>query len=278
MGSCPGGLTKVAKALMRCVVINLPEAKSRREAFDREARKVGLNYEFWRAVASADLTDADRSIVDYTGRSSRGLRKFDDPAVACLVSHLSVFRDLVESQDSTICVLEDDAQLDADFPCVLHALEDRDDRFDIVKLQRLLDKPFYPVVRIGRNHSLGRVKYYDKGGYGYVITRRAAQYLLNRFPTTYWEIDQLLPRFWDNGLSRVFYVDPPVVFHNHSFPSSLDEARQEARAEHRRIRRRRPWVAARRAYYLAEAGVRRWILFRKLQRQDRNSRWGEPRA
>ena len=255
---------------VRCLVINLPLAWERREAIEHEFSKVGLTYELWAAVDGHRLTDEDHRSIDHDGRRRLGLRPLDNSSVACLLSHLSIVRHLAESEDDMVAIFEDDARLHPDLPDVLDALDGKSEKFDIVKLQRNGSPPYYPVYQLLPSHSLGRVRYYDRGGYGYVITRHAARHLLERFPTTYWEIDQLIPRFWDNGLMNVLYVNPPVVYHDDVLPSYIEAKRLQARLAHRRLVRRSPVAAARRLYAGAGRSVRRWFRFRELRRRDRD--------
>ena len=255
---------------MRCVVINLPVAWERREAIDHEFRKVGLEYELWPAVDGHSLTDADRAAIDHRTRERLGLRPMDDSSTACLLSHYAVLRHLVESGDEMLAVFEDDARLHPGIVDVLDALDGKAGKFDVVKLQRRDSAPYFPVHQLTPAHSLGRLKYYDRGGDGYVITRRAAVHLLERFSVTHWEIDQIIPRFWDNGLRNILYVNPAVVMHDELLPSYIEGKRLRARVEHRALLRRSPIVMARRAYAGVERGIRRWRIFRELRRQDRD--------
>lgn len=254
---------------MKCLVINLPAACERRTAIDREFRKVGLPYELWPAVDGHDLVDKDLQAIDRGARLRAGLAPLDTMAAACLLSHLSVFRQLQESGDDMVAIFEDDARLHPDLPHVLDALEGKADKFDVVKLNRSYRLvPYFPVYRFMESHSLGRVKYQDHGAYGYVITRRAAAHLLERFPRPVHEIDWIVPRFWENGLDQVLYVDPPVVFHDDILPSYIEHDRVESRVKYRRLMRRNPMVFAQRVRAATRRSLRRYYLFRRLRKRD----------
>ena len=254
---------------MRCIVINLPVAWERREAIDHEFRKVGLEYELWPAVDGHSLTDSDRAAIDRRTRARLGLRPMDDSSIACLMSHLAIFRHLVESADEMVAVFEDDARFHYTLPDVLDALEGKSGKFDVVKLQRLKPLPYFPVYQLGA-HSLGRVRYHDAGAYGYVITRTAAAHLLERFPHPVHEIDWIIPRFWDNGLRNVLYVNPPVVAHDDMLPSYIDGKRLRVRAQHHQRMITYPSLMARRLCAGAQRRWHRWRGFRELRRQDRD--------
>ena len=234
---------------MRCLVINLYWSWERQEAVQGEFRKVGLNYELWPAVDGSRLTEEHHQAIDHDTRRRLGLRPLDAPSIACLLSHLSVFRELVQSGEDMLAVFEDDARLHTDLPTVLDALEGKANKFGIIRLQRRNGSaPYYPVYQIQPPYSLGRVKYHDRGADGYVITRHAAEHLLERFPRMYWEIDWLIPRFWDTGLDKVLYLNPPIVFHDGILPSYIEPKRLPERIAHRRRVRRNVNIAARRFY------------------------------
>ena len=256
---------------MRCIVINLPLSWERREAIESEFQNVGLAYELWPATSGFDLSDDIKSSVDYETRDRLGLRRLDDASIGCLLSHLAILRRLVDSTDDMVAVFEDDARLHPDLPDVLDALEGKADKFDVVKLQRRYTHLTYvPVYQLLPSHSLGRVRYSDIGAYGYVITRHAAAHLLERFPWPVHEIDWIIPRFWENGLRNVLYVNPPVVFHDDVLPSHIDSHSARTRAALRTKMRRDPRIAARRFVAGMKRRYQKWRGFRAMRRRDRD--------
>lgn len=80
------------------------------------------------------------------------------------------------------------------------------------------------------------------------------------------EIDQVLTRFWDNGLN-VLYVDPPVICHA-GVESLIGPSRDAVRSQ----RRHSPATIARQIVAAVSRDVRRRIVFRRLLRNDRRSR------
>ena len=257
---------------MRCVVINMKEAKERRATITARFQEVGLPFEFFDAVGPGDLDEETWRFVDREGRERLGIYRLDDGSVCCLLSHLEVLFELVESGDDMVAVFEDDAILHPDLPAILAALEGKADRFDVVKLQRRQSsRPYFPVYSLTDVHTLGRVKYHDRGADGYVITRSAAAHLRERFPLPIHEIDWIIPKFWDSGLRHVYYLDPPVVFHDDDGPSQIRNSRDEALARNRAELRSNPLVLTRRVTAFTAHCIRRWWAFRNLRREDRHA-------
>lgn len=257
---------------MRCVVISLQEAEERRAAITTRFQEIGLAFEFFDAVSPRDLDEETWRFVDREERERLGVYRLDGGSVCCLLSHLEVLFELIESGDDMVAVFEDDAILHPDLPEILAALEGKADRFDVVKLQRRnQSRPYFPVYSLTDVHTLGRVKYHDRGADGYVITRSAAAHLRNRFPRPIHEIDWIIPKFWDSGLWHVYYLDPPVVFHDDDGPSYIRGSRDEALIHNRIELRSNFCILTRRITAFAIHGIRRWWAFHKLRREDRRT-------
>ena len=162
-----------------------------------------------------------------------------------------------------VAIFEDDAGLSPELPEVLAALERKPFDFDIVMLNRRSHrKAFIPCERLTGNHMAGRVRYSDYGSEGYVITREAARNFLESTPLMMWEIDQALSRFWENGLN-VFYVDPPVVFHNERNDSQIEGDRNRSRQRQREADGT-AYLLWRRAVAAVQRSIRRRAAFRLL--------------
>lgn len=258
---------------MRCVVINLPVAWERREAIGREFEKVGLDYEIRRAVDGFRLSEEESGSVDNETRNRLGYQEMDKASLACLLSHTAVLESLVDSEDDMIAVFEDDAILHPDIVDVLAALEEQPEGFDVVKLQRSQDcrRAYFPVRPILPEHTIGRLRFHDFGCYGYVITRDAARRILGLFPRPVFEIDWIIPRYWENGLDHIYYLNPPVVFHNDSLPSYIEHQRSEARTTGRARRKRDPGFAFRKLRGHLSSAIRRRRGFRRLRAMDRGT-------
>ena len=258
---------------MRLVVISLAQARARRESMVRQSKALGLKLEFHQALDGRCLGLEHYSMVDRETRRKLGLWPQTDGCIANWFSQRQVMQQIVDHGPEMIAIFEDDAILQPQLLEVLTALEHKPFDFDVVKLnRRSLKRPFIPCERLTSTHVAGRIRYSDYGNEGYVITRDAARHFLTTTTQMMWEIDQVLPRFWESGLN-VFYVDPPVVLHNEGFGSQIEKDRDRSRkiqrdevgklgilwrraiaGMHRNIRRR----ACFRRLSNGEIGVTRW--------------------
>ena len=181
-----------------------------------------------------------------------------------LLSQRAVWRTLPASDLEMMAIFEDDARLDSQLPAVLGALTQNSGGFDTVMLNRgHPHKPYFPAVHLPTGHTLGRVRFACPGSCRYFITRTSAAYLLEHNPRMVREIDQVLTRFWDNGLN----VDPPVVR-----PARVESLIAPSRDAARSQRRHSPATFARQVMAAVSRDVRRRMIFRRLLRHDRKNR------
>lgn len=252
---------------MKAFVINLAEAGERRRRMEEQFASLGLEATFHPAVDAKELTPDHYAQVDRETRRRLGLWPQADGSIANWISQRQVMQEIVENGPETAAIFEDDAGLSADLPKVLDALDRRPFAFDVVKLnRRSLNKTFIPCERLATGHRVGRVRYHDYGNEGYVITREAARHFLENTPMMMWEIDQAIPRFWENGLN-VFYVDPPVVSEDERNDSQIERYRALSRKKQRRndgvI-----FVVWRRVVSAVARDIRRRAAFRRLLRGE----------
>ena len=262
---------------MRIIVINLPNARERREAVALRFGRIDLRYELLSAVNGTTLSEEFLRTIDHGARDRMGLHRIDSATLGCTISHMAALRALAESDDDMAAIFEDDAQPHPDLPRVLDALQTAQANtkpylFDVVLLQGPGRKRWFPIYDLSPNCSVGRVKYHVSGAQGYVISRSAAAHLIERFPHPIHEIDWMIPRFWQNGLRYVFVTSRAIVSHDLTLPSQISRLRRSAKREFRRRRLANAMLTYRRVCHYITAGVRRWIMFRALLEQDRNSR------
>ena len=93
-------------------VINLRRTPERRLYMQRQLDSFGLEYQWIEAVDAYDFTDTDLEGVD--------LNADNQPmAMACLLSHIKVYDQVIKNNHEMACILEDDAELLPTFPNIL---------------------------------------------------------------------------------------------------------------------------------------------------------------
>ena len=96
---------------MHAYVVNLARSLDRRAHITRELKKTRLDYEIVTAVdgRELDLTDAALTAPAFVARGV-----FPEGSAGCALSHLNIYRQIVESGQDVALILEDDVILPAD--------------------------------------------------------------------------------------------------------------------------------------------------------------------
>lgn len=206
---------------MRTVVISLPSAAKRRELIEREFKHFQIPFQFYDAVDGTKLSDEQLSLVDYSALS-RNARYFPQPgAIAVWCTLMNMLEELVNSNQSLMAVFEDDVRLNEGVKAVLDALSSDMNGFDIVKLSwRQRQRRFRKCADLTPCHSLGIIDGYDTGADAFVISKQAAQHLIQSHMKMCWHLDHLLTRYWENGLV-VGIVNPPVAYEDQTLDSQI---------------------------------------------------------
>ena len=94
-------------------VINLRRTPERKLYMQRQLDALGLEYQWIEAVDAYDFTNADLEGVN--------LNKKNQPmAMACLLSHIKFYDQVIKNNHEIACVLEDDAELSPTFLDILN--------------------------------------------------------------------------------------------------------------------------------------------------------------
>lgn len=209
-------------------MLSLKRSVERRQRFEAEAARVGLTFAYCDGIDARDLAHGrEAAPVDQDRAQSRYGRRLGPAEIACAEGHRRIWRELLAGNGDAAVVLEDDVSLDDAMPEVLASLQrsglDPACEPQIVLLGRNLqysDLPLWLARRHPRQltdrHRLLRVVKSDgalHGGFGYLVTRAAAEALLAKEPVISIPADA-----WDlfrqaGALRTVWVLEPPVVLH-----------------------------------------------------------------
>lgn len=205
-----------APSKMKCIVINLPRAKARREAMFRQFNALDMDFELLIAVDGRNLTEQDWMLIDTKSRDMEGRRPLSQGMIACHLSHRKALESVAAGDDELVAIFEDDITLAAECGVVLQALMQLYSsgwEFDIIFLHRnRTDKVYVPLKRVDDGTRLGITKFSDWGTQGYVSSKKGAKSLLKRYPRIVHRTDHTLHAYWESGLN-IFSLETPVVFH-----------------------------------------------------------------
>jgi glycosyl transferase family 25 len=164
---------------MDLYLINLSRRPDRREAMEKQAQTLGLSLTRLDAV---DARDADAKELARWFEANGPLGVIPKGDQCCFLSHRLAWARLVESGSDYAAVLEDDVRLSARAPVVLQDAAWIPPGANLIKLehygpasQSVLLSDFKDV---GQGFRLGRMRSRHTGGAAYILSRRAAELLL----------------------------------------------------------------------------------------------------
>lgn len=191
------------------VVVSMPDAHARREAFAARAWPATIDWRFF--DARSELTDDLRYDADAVERNKgRPLTKGE---IGCYVSHYCIWQDIVQQGLAQCIVLEDDTIVDWAFLGQLAATDLQARNIPYLRLYSKVPTFGRVVSRdfLQRARSIVELVGYPFGTQGYVITQAGAQALLKACATIKRPIDDQMDRSWEHGIRNLALFPAPVI-------------------------------------------------------------------
>lgn len=165
-------------------VISAKQATDRRKAMEEHFAQWGLQPNFFEAIMGNTLTEGQlKEAVDDHGLLMVG-------EIGCSLSHLGVYKKLLESKEPYALVMEDDARLNQEFFTLIPAIK---------KFMNSLNEPAVLILYKIKGHTKEVYKLDNSnavlhalagsGAHGYIINRKAAENLLEAQTPVKFEID-----------------------------------------------------------------------------------------
>lgn len=236
-------------------VINLARAPERRARMERQFHALGLDVAF---VSGVDGTLVDRQVLEaHKSPFARAVRRPLSPTeIACALSHRRALSNIIEGGHPYGVVLEDDAELPADFARWIEDIERYPPGWGIIKLSgfRTYRPPFVKVaeletrdVLLSPNSSMGLA--------AYLITARAAIPLIRDLTRFGKPVDHIFGDQYRRG-TRIYEIVP--------FPAG--HAQTASTISGRFLPTKRSWALRktdRWLWHLRQFVGRRWFLVRE---------------
>lgn len=222
-------------------VINLKTSRERREACERQLRRLGLTPTFVEAVDGRKMSDAGiAAVVDEEGRLRRAPQPLSKGEVGCYLSHLAVLEKIVAEDIPQALVMEDDLLAGDELPAILDALATKPlPPYDLIKLgiSEPQVKAFTAITPLAGEARLVRHHNVVNSNLAYVITKAGAERFLRYARPIRYPVDVAMNRSWRHGLD-ILGVRPWPVLPNPAFNSTIGEARFDNPAGQHRLERR----------------------------------------
>ena len=220
---------------MEIFVINLPRSHARREAMIQESEKYDLNIKFFDAVDGGELTVADKKRLLYNPDNNL----LTNSEIGCALSHIMLYRKIVEEGIPFALILEDDVGFDFDPRPLLAAIEAYGANECAVYNFAHWHKTFTRSIA----RDVGDFQFYRAfdafGTYGYVITKAAAEKLA-KFLMPVRAVADDWKYMLKSGLIRMWMSDKRILrLKEVSKSSTIEEQRSAIMRDEAERRRRR---------------------------------------
>ena len=195
-------------------MVNLARATDRRDHMQAELARTGVSTLMHPAVDCREVSETEI----YARVALEGPWGYmHPPAAACTLSHLLLWERFLETDKSHCLVLEDDIHMADDLGQWVNDLGWWPNDADIVKLERWRGRSLKILLDQTASTHLGRriARMYNRhvGSAGYILTRHAAEVLLERMPLPM-TVDNLL--FNQNASHaakrlKIYQIQPALI-------------------------------------------------------------------
>ena len=204
-------------------VISLPHCIDRRERMRQQLDSIRIKFAFFDAVdgAQANFPFADKR-NDALSIKRFGFTLFD-AELACYASHYLLWQECV-TENRTLLVLEDNAQLQSNFRQVYARLPDLAEQYAFLKLSCISESRYRAVAQVA--HNLNIVRYFGTlhGTSCYLLTPSAARIFIARSRHFILPVDDFMERPWLGGVPCYALLPWPAV--RSEVPSVIGDRRR----------------------------------------------------
>ncbi|NNC77111.1 MAG: hypothetical protein HKN77_04055 [Woeseiaceae bacterium] len=182
---------------MKIIVISLKSAVERRKSISRQLDATGLQYQFLDARDGREGAKRffkgydDEQFLLQTGRQAV------PGEIGCYASHVAAWQMCV-ADDKPLVVLEDDAQIAANFVAALRQCEQFIEDCGFIRLQTEWKGRKKLVLRADDGFSLYRYSKFPHSAAGYVIMPRVAKVFCRESAVLSAPVDVFMKKFWEH--------------------------------------------------------------------------------
>ncbi len=225
---------------MKSYVISLSTATQRRSHIAAEFGRKAVDFEFFDAI-TPDTVEASARFLGLDPARTKLHRR----EIACLFSHVTLWKKAVDEHMDHIAIFEDDIYLGENADAFLKSASWIPPQCGIVKLEAYYKKivvlTHEPVINLSNKRRLMVLGAAHMGGGGYILSRQAARQLID-FLTQCVElfpVDHVIFRDYPHGTGNTIHQMVPalciqdVVLTNDParFPSNLKDVRSVRKGE-----------------------------------------------
>ncbi|UTC76287.1 glycosyltransferase family 25 protein [Treponema sp. OMZ 792] len=211
---------------MRVFIVNLKESTDRRQHMIEEMKKTNLQYEFFDAVNGKDIKNIEE-VYDKESAIKEYGRELKLGEIGCAMSHLLIFKKMIEEDIEQALIFEDDIIISNDFNKVFSEILKLDNNGIILLGQsdkKLKTKIYFQ--NIAQHYKLKKIFNSGYGTYGYIICKKTAEKIYTQSFPIIRPIDQW-GKWWK--IINISVVIPNVINCQDEIASIIDKTENRAR-------------------------------------------------
>jgi glycosyl transferase family 25 len=192
--------------MIKSYLINLDKDTERLVFFKSNFKKLGMEYERINAVDGRLLPENEYQ--QFLILRPRHNKSWSRGQMGCFLSHYTVWRKIAEGVHDFCAVFEDDIHISPDLKVILDDSGWIPDNIDIIRLETSTNRVRLSprAVLTHANRSAYGVKSTSWCAGGYIISRKAAQTLLDLPPREHEPADSILYNFVDSRVATEFSI------------------------------------------------------------------------
>jgi len=212
---------------------DLKSDKKRKKIIQSILANLDLQHTVTEAIHGNSLSTEEINHLYNSEGSIREMKRELKPSeIGCALSHISIYKKIIENNVQAAIILEDDTIIDKEIYAVEEIIESLPDKWDLLLLGHS-DTPngiqstckTWIQKNILNNYSIAKPLTTVGGAYGYAITAKGAEKLLNATKTLHRTIDNYTG---DHTTVDLYAIYPNIVRVNFKLGSSIQKDREQA--------------------------------------------------
>ncbi len=210
---------------LQIFVISLPHEKERQKSIGEQLSSYGLEYEIVDAVYGKDL--GKQELEAFNASVTRNYRRALSPNESgCYLSHLNLYKRIVDEAIPCTLILEDDALIKQDLKQVFDLIDQFETPWEMLNIGSVPGKYRDSYLKEQKNgYSLVEFTGKAVGAHAYLLSLEGARKLHADCKKPIRAIDVQMTFIWSNGITGYYYLMPNVVSVNEKLVSSITSER-----------------------------------------------------
>lgn len=246
--------------MMNIYIVSLLKDSLKREIIGTVLNEFDLKYQFVDAIYGKDMSSDLINSFNFDGKISNRGYKPTPGEIGCTLSHLKIFKLMLDNQDEWACILEDDAILDEKFATFIKKfVHQKFDNKNVYMLggqdglapRKFISMSLFHKVDNGKQ-SFSRVNFseqYVNRTCCYVVSKHFAQKMLYLFENKFYLADDWIS-FKKAGVYNNLYISDFVAHPLDLTSSSIERERQESLSHIKKNNRSAFFYLAKKIYLL----------------------------